>query len=52
MISTFWFAIPTLIFLLAFWFLMNRFSLIPSIGGAYGVWLAALLVMDRLVAMA
>ncbi len=51
-ISTFWFAIPTLIFLLSFWFLMNRFSLLPSIGGAYGIWLGALLLMNRLVAMA
>ena len=51
-ISTFWFAIPTLIFLLSFWFLMNRFSLLPSIGRAYGIWLGALLLMNHLVAMA
>ncbi|MEI7856347.1 MAG: GlpM family protein [Methanomicrobiales archaeon] len=49
-ISTFWFAIPTIMFLLAFWLLMNRFSLLPSIGGAYGIWLGALLIMNRLVA--
>ncbi|MEI8330347.1 MAG: hypothetical protein WCF90_01610 [Methanomicrobiales archaeon] len=52
LILTFWFAIPALIFLLSFWFLMTRFCLIPSIGGAYGVWLGALLVIKRLAAMA
>lgn len=35
--------------LLAFWFLMNRFSLIPGIGGAYGIWIGAVLVMNRVV---
>ncbi len=35
-ISAFYFAIPSLMFLLAFWFLMNRFSLLLSLGGAYG----------------
>ena len=50
--STFCFAIPTLIFLLALWFLMNRFTLLPSIGGAYGIWLGALLLMNRIVAVA
>ena len=49
-ISAFWFAIPSLLFLLAFWFLMSRFSLLPSIGGAYGIWLGALLFMNRIVA--
>lgn len=49
-ISAFWFAIPTLMFLLAFWFLMYRFSLFASLGGAYGIWIGALLVMNRLVA--
>ncbi|MFA4848912.1 MAG: hypothetical protein WC626_04220 [Methanoregula sp.] len=48
-ISAFWFAIPSLMFLLAFWFLMSRFSLLPSIGGAYGIWLGALLFMNRVV---
>ena len=48
-IATSWFMIPTFLFVLAFWFLMNRFGLIPSIGGAYGVWLGALLVVNRVV---
>ena len=48
-ISAFWFAIPTLLFLLAFYFLMYRFSLLASIGGAYGIWIGALLVMNRII---
>jgi uncharacterized membrane protein (GlpM family) len=47
--SAFWFAIPSLLFLLAFWFLINRFSLLPAIGGAYGIWIGAILVMNHLV---
>jgi uncharacterized membrane protein (GlpM family) len=49
-ISAFYFAIPTLLFLLAFYFLMYRFSLFPSLGGAYGIWIGALLVVNRVVA--
>jgi uncharacterized membrane protein (GlpM family) len=48
-ISAFWFAIPTLLFLLAFYFLMNRFGLLQSLGGAYGIWIGALLLMNRFV---
>jgi uncharacterized membrane protein (GlpM family) len=49
-ISAFWFAIPTLLFLLAFYFLMNRFGILQSLGGAYGIWLGAVLVVNRFVA--
>lgn len=48
-ISAFYFAIPSLLFLLAFYFLMYRFSLLPSLSGAYGIWIGALLVMNRIV---
>jgi len=48
-ISAFWFAIPSLMFLLAFWFLMYRFSLLMSIGGAYRIWIGAVLFMNRIV---
>ena len=48
-ISAFWFAIPSLMFLLAFWFLMYRFSLLQSLGGAYGIWIGAVLVVNRIV---
>jgi len=47
--GSFWFAIPTLLFLLALYLLMSRYPLIPSFGGAYGVWLVAVLVMNRLL---
>jgi uncharacterized membrane protein (GlpM family) len=49
-LSALWFAIPSLLFLIAFWFLLDRFSLFPSLGGAYGVWIAALLLMNQVVA--
>lgn len=48
-ISAFYFAIPTLFFLLALYFLMSRFSLLPSLGGAYGIWIGALLVVNRVI---
>ena len=48
-ISTFWFVIPTLLFLLAFYLLLERFSLLPSLGGAYGIWIGALLIMNRII---
>ena len=40
-IATFWFMIPMLLFLVAFYYLMGRFSLLMSLGGAYGIWIAA-----------
>jgi len=51
-ISAFWFAIPSVLFLLALYLLMTRFALIPSLGGAYGIWLAALFVINSFVAAA
>jgi uncharacterized membrane protein (GlpM family) len=50
-ISAFWFAIPTLLFLLAFWFLMYRFSLLMSLCGAYGIWIGGVLVMNRIISV-
>jgi uncharacterized membrane protein (GlpM family) len=49
-ISAFWFAIPSLIFLLTLWFLLARYPFFPSIGGAFGIWIVALVVMNRLLA--
>ena len=49
-IAAFWFAIPTILFFLALYLLMDRYPLIPSIGGAYGIWLACLLVLNRALA--
>jgi uncharacterized membrane protein (GlpM family) len=48
-ISTFWFVIPTMVFLLAFYFLMSRFSLLMTLGGAYGIWIGATLVTNHLL---
>ena len=48
-ISTFWFVIPTMVFLLAFYFLMSRFSLLMTLGGAYGIWIGATLVVNRII---
>jgi uncharacterized membrane protein (GlpM family) len=35
-IATFWFVIPTMVFLLAFYFLMSRFSLLMTLAGHTG----------------
>ena len=48
-ISAFYFAIPSFLFLLAFYFLMSRFSLLLSLGGAYGIWIGAILIINRIV---
>lgn len=48
-LASFWFVIPTAIFLLVLWLLMNRFGILPGLGGAYTVWIAAVLVMVRVV---
>ena len=50
LISMFWFAIPTLFFILVLWFLMARYPLLPSLGGAFLFWLVAVLVMNRALA--
>lgn len=48
-LGTFFFAIPSLVFLLALYFLLNRWEFLESIGVAYGVWLAAVFLMSRLI---
>jgi len=50
-ISAFWFAIPSLIYLLILWFLLARLPLIPSVGGALGIWLVVVVVMTRVLAV-
>ena len=49
-ISAFWFAIPTLLFLLTLYLLMTRYPLVPSLGGAFGIWVVAIVVMNRALA--
>jgi len=46
-LGSFWFALPTLLFLLALYLLMSRFSFFQSLGGAYTVWIVAVFVMVR-----
>jgi uncharacterized membrane protein (GlpM family) len=50
-IGAFWFAIPTLLFLLALYLLMARYTLIPSFFGALGVWLTTVVVMNQILAV-
>lgn len=47
MIGAFWFILPTLLFVLALYYLMGRFPVLPSVGGAFGIWLAAVFVVNR-----
>lgn len=49
--GTFFFAIPSVIFLLSLWFLISRWGFLESLGGAYGVWLASVLVVSRLISL-
>jgi len=48
-LSALCFALPTLLFLLVLYLLMGRYPVIPSLGGAYGVWLAGLLIVNRII---
>ena len=48
-ISAFFFAIPTLLFLLCLYLLLSRYPILPSLGGAYGIWLGAVLAMNWVI---
>lgn len=48
--SSFSFIIPTAIFLATFALLMNRYTFGPSLGGAYGIWILSLLIVNRMLA--
>lgn len=48
--NSFYFIIPTAIFLATLALLMNRFSFAQSLGGAYAIWLISLLVVFRTLA--
>jgi uncharacterized membrane protein (GlpM family) len=49
-LSALYFAIPTLLFLAALYLLMDRYPILPSLGGAYSVWVAGLLIANRIIA--
>ena len=50
-LGTFFFAIPSVAFLLALYFLMNRLGFLESLGGAYGVWLLCVIIVGRFIAI-
>lgn len=46
-LNSFYFIIPTALFLASLSILMSRFAFAPSLGGAYAVWLGSLLIINR-----
>lgn len=48
-LGSFYFAIPTVLFLLCLFLLMNRTSFLSGLMGAYAVWLAGVLVLNRVL---
>lgn len=48
-LGTFFFAIPSLAFLLSLYLLLDRFGFLESLGGAYGIWLGCVLITSRFV---
>lgn len=48
-LGSFYFAIPTLFFVLALYLLMGRYSFLPSICGAYLIWLVGVLGIQRII---
>jgi uncharacterized membrane protein (GlpM family) len=48
-LNSFYFIIPTALFLASLALLMNRTSFATSLGGAYAVWLTSLLVINRIL---
>ena len=48
-LGTFFFAIPSLAFLISLYFLMSRLGFLESLGGAYGIWIACVLIIGRLI---
>ena len=48
-LSSLYFAIPSLVFLLALYLLLDRFPFLPSLGGAYVVWIGCVLALNRIL---
>ncbi|MFA5331268.1 MAG: GlpM family protein [Methanoregula sp.] len=48
-LASFYFVIPTVLFLVALYFLMGKYSFLISLCGAYGVWLISLLAINRVI---
>jgi uncharacterized membrane protein (GlpM family) len=49
-LSSLYFAIPSLIFLLALFLLLGRLPFLPSLGGAYAIWIGCVLALNRVLA--
>jgi hypothetical protein len=47
--ASFSFMIPTLLFVLALYLLMFRFPFIPSLLGAYGIWIMGILISNEVL---
>jgi uncharacterized membrane protein (GlpM family) len=48
-LGTFFFAIPSLVFLISLYFLMNRFGFLESLSVAYGIWIGCVLVISQII---
>ncbi|MDD1730250.1 MAG: DUF3147 family protein [Methanospirillum sp.] len=48
-LGSFYFAIPSILFLAVLYLLAERLSFIPSICGAYLVWVVGVLLMNRVI---
>ncbi|MDD1702983.1 MAG: GlpM family protein [Methanoregula sp.] len=48
-LGSFYFVIPTVLFLVSLYLMMGRFSFLMSLCGAYGIWIVALLAVNRLI---
>lgn len=52
LISMFWFALPTVLFILVLWLLMARYPVLPSLGGAFLFWLVAVVALNHVLSVA
>jgi len=48
-LGSFWFAIPTVVFLCFLYLLMNRLPFIESLAASFGIWVLTILIAVRLL---
>jgi Uncharacterized membrane protein required for alginate biosynthesis len=48
-LNSFYFVIPTVLFMLVLYLFMGRYSFYPSLALAFGAWIVALFLIDRLI---
>jgi uncharacterized membrane protein (GlpM family) len=48
-LASFYFVIPTMIFLVSLFLLMNRFTFVQSLAGSYAVWIAGVLIVNQAI---